>query len=146
MINSCFNDQVSTWVPLLFLIYINDLSDNLSSNVKLSADDSALFSVINDINISSGELNKHLKKSETGLFTGKWFLIQMLVSKLKKLCLEGKWKKPPLILLSFSTMLLSLILTHKKNYKLPCNFEAKLEEIIAIVTTHSVFLFINKIC
>ena len=137
---------MSTWVPLLFLIYINDLSDNLSSNVKLFADDSALFSVINDINMSSGELNKHLKKSETGLFTGKWFLIQMLVNKLKKLCLEGKWKKTPLILLSFSTMLLSLILTHKKNYKLPCNFEAKLEEIIAIVTTHSVFLFINKIC
>ena len=62
---------MSTWAPLLFLIYINDLSDNLSSNVKLSADDSALFSVINDINISSGELKKHLKKSETGLFTGK---------------------------------------------------------------------------
>ena len=59
------NGQVSTWTsvnagvpqrsilgPLLFLIYINDLSDNLSSNVKLFADDTSLFSVIHDINIS----------------------------------------------------------------------------------------------
>ena len=60
------NGQVSTWNsvnagvpqesilgPLLFLIYINDLSDNLSSNVKLFADDTSLFSVIHDINVSA---------------------------------------------------------------------------------------------
>ena len=29
--------------PLLFLIYINDLSDDLSSNPKLFADDTSLF-------------------------------------------------------------------------------------------------------
>ena len=45
-----------------FLIYINDLSDNLLSTVKLFADDTSLFSVINDSNISANELNKALQK------------------------------------------------------------------------------------
>ena len=35
---------------LIFLIYVNELSDNLSSNPKLFADDTSLFSVVHDIN------------------------------------------------------------------------------------------------
>ena len=35
--------QGSILVPLLFLIYIKDLSDNLSTNVKLYAEDTFLF-------------------------------------------------------------------------------------------------------
>ena len=54
--------QRSILGPLLFLIYINDLSDNLSSNVKLFSEDTSLFSVIHDINLSEGELNEHFKK------------------------------------------------------------------------------------
>ena len=42
---------------LLFLIYINDLADGLSSNIKLFADDTSLFSVIHDSGITTLELN-----------------------------------------------------------------------------------------
>ena len=41
--------------PILFLIYINDIFDNFSSNIKLFIDDRFLFSVILDINLSARE-------------------------------------------------------------------------------------------
>ena len=47
---------------LLFLIYINDLSEGLSSNAKLFADDTSLFSVMHDSNNSALELNNNLAK------------------------------------------------------------------------------------
>ena len=50
--------------PLLFLIYINDLAENLSSNPKLFADDTSLFSVVRDLNTSAIEINDGLKKIE----------------------------------------------------------------------------------
>ena len=68
------NGQASTWtnitagVPqgsilgsLLFLIYINDLSEGLSTNAKLFADDTSLFSVIHDSQTSANVLNKDLE-------------------------------------------------------------------------------------
>ena len=47
--------------PLLFLIYINDLERNIKSNVNNFADDTMLFSAVNDLVISANELNQDLK-------------------------------------------------------------------------------------
>ena len=68
------NGQVSSWTnfeagvpqgcilgPLLFLIYVNDLRNNLSANVKLLADDASLFFVVHDITTTSCDLNYDLK-------------------------------------------------------------------------------------
>ena len=64
------NGQCSSWadvnagVPqgsilelLLFLTYINDLSDGFQNECELFADDTFLFSVVNDINTSASDLN-----------------------------------------------------------------------------------------
>ena len=53
--------QVCILGPLLFLIYINNLSNNLSSNCKLFADNTSLFSVVNNIHTSAITLSQDLK-------------------------------------------------------------------------------------
>ena len=47
---------------MLFLIYINDLADGLSSNTKLFADDNFVFSIIHDSVITTSKLNKDLNR------------------------------------------------------------------------------------
>ena len=54
-----------------FLIYINDLPDGLSSNAKLLADDTSLFSVAHNINTSAIELNSDLTKINDWAFQRK---------------------------------------------------------------------------
>ena len=48
--------------PLLFLIYINDLPNGLQSNLKPFADDTSLFSTVQDITTSIVGLNNDLTK------------------------------------------------------------------------------------
>ena len=63
--------QGSVLRPFLFLIYINDLSGDLSSKAKFFAYDTSLFSVTHDIITSANELNNDLKKISDWAFQWK---------------------------------------------------------------------------
>ena len=71
------NAKASTWgntfvgVPqgpvlgsMLFLIYINDLPENIKCNMKLFTDDTSLFTVVYDSHRSADELNRDLRSIE----------------------------------------------------------------------------------
>ena len=57
--------------PLLFLIYINDLPDELTSMCKIFSDDTFLFSTVIDKNNSNFQLNSDLAKISKWAFQWK---------------------------------------------------------------------------
>ena len=63
--------QGSVLGPLLFLIFINDLPDGITSIYKIFADDTSLFSKVYDIDISAKELNSDLEKIRKWAFQWK---------------------------------------------------------------------------
>ena len=63
--------QGSILGPQFFLIYINDLADGISSIVKLFADDTSLFSIVQNKNNSASWLNNDLDKVSDWAYTWK---------------------------------------------------------------------------
>ena len=61
--------RVSSLGPLLFLIYINDLTDDLESCPLIFADDTSLFKVVDNSINSAQLLNKDLNKISQWLVT-----------------------------------------------------------------------------
>ena len=60
--------QASIIGSLLFSIYINNLPEGLSTNAKLFADDTSLFSVIDDSQFTANDLNKDLEMIHSWAF------------------------------------------------------------------------------
>ena len=54
--------QVSILVSLLFLIYVDDLTENLQSHSRLFADNTSLSTLINDPNATAKQLFEDLDK------------------------------------------------------------------------------------
>ena len=53
--------QGSVLGPLFFLVYINDLVDNISADVRLFADNTSLFTIVYDESVAADQLNRDLE-------------------------------------------------------------------------------------
>ena len=83
--------QGSVLGPLFFLIYINDLVENVSCDVRLFADDTSLFSVVNDVVTTAFEINYDLKKIK--LWAWQWKM-QFNTEKTEEVIFSTKRIKP----------------------------------------------------
>ena len=79
--------QGSVLGPLCFLIYINKLPASVSSQIRLFADDTALFIVVDDPITSANTLNADLLKIEN--WANKW-LVRFNPTKTESLLLSRK--------------------------------------------------------
>ena len=86
--------QGSVLGPLLFLIYINDLTQNISSTMKLFADDSSLFIKVNDIKQAHLSLATDLKTIENWASTWKMKFNPDITKQAVEIVFSSKYKKP----------------------------------------------------
>ena len=86
--------QGSVLGPLLFLIYINDLSDNISSEMRLFADDSSLFTRVEDVTQTQAKLESDLETITNWAFQWKMVFNPDLTKQAIEVIFSAKKKKP----------------------------------------------------
>jgi len=104
--------QGSVLGPLLFLIYINDITANIKSNIKLFADDTSLYVTIDgDAVEATAQLNEDL------LQIGRWaenWIVKFNATKTKALTISLKKNLNNIQLpLSFNNNILETVNSHK---------------------------------
>ena len=82
--------QGSVLGPFLFLIYINDLPDEITSPCKISADDTSLFSKIESKSYSNFQRNKDLKAISKWAFQWKMLFNPYHIKQAKEVCFSHK--------------------------------------------------------
>ena len=80
--------QGSVLGPLLFLIYINDLEKGLKCNVKFYADDTMLYSIVQNAATCAAYLNHDLEIIRELATSGKWKLTLLRQNKHLKSCIH----------------------------------------------------------
>ena len=90
--------QGSVLGPLLFLIYINDITDDLASLPLIYANDTTLLEIVDDTAVSAGRLNSDLNK--IAVWADKWLVTMNPVKSRNILFSLKRYKQvhPPLFL------------------------------------------------
>ena len=80
--------------PLLFLVYINDLTDNISSEMRLFADDSSLFTRVEGVDLTHEKLVKDLQTITNWGYQWKMVFNPDITKQSIEVLLSIKKKKP----------------------------------------------------
>ena len=83
--------QGSVLGPLFFLVYINDLPENVSCSVKLFADDTSLFSVVKNEHDTGLDMNYDLEKIR--MWAWQWKML-FNADKIEEVIFSWKRAKP----------------------------------------------------
>lgn len=94
--------QGSVLGPLLFLVYINDLTDNISANMKLFADDSSLFIKVRNVEDAQSILMTDLEKITQWANQWKMQFNPDITKQAIEIVFSSKYNKPNHPLLSFN--------------------------------------------
>ena len=126
--------QGSIWGPLLFLVYINDLADGLSSNAKLFADDTSLFSVIHDVDTSANSLNNDLYQINKWAFQWKMSFNPDSSKQAQEIIFSRKTKKISHPSLRFNRSIVSQT-SYQKYFGTFLDARLTFEEHLKVITT-----------
>ena len=83
--------QGSILGPLLFLIYINDIVEDIHSSIRLFADDTSLYIIVDNPLVAANTLNADLTKLHT--WASKW-LVTFNPSKSESIIFSRKRNRP----------------------------------------------------
>lgn len=102
--------QGSVLGPLLFLIYINDITCDLQCNCFLYADDTCLFEVVDEPDLTAAKLNNDLERINA--WTCDW-RVTINPGKTKSMTFSAKRIKPRHPMLYFNNETIEIVSNHK---------------------------------